>query len=148
MRLIFTRRDGKFDALEVQRPGRTPERIECPKQRIIPHEMVHYAVEHTLLARGFLRRIAEGEAVQYRMVPDADSDAVERLVEVFQGDGWSGGGTSAADMIALYHVTCTERACAPLPVDTAVVEAVRAGIADLSARWHALPVGGVLSLEL
>jgi hypothetical protein len=85
MRQIFTRRDGKFDALEVQRPGLAPERIDCPKQGIIP---------------------------------------------------------------PLYHVTYTERACAPLPVDTAVVEAVRAGIADLSARWHALPVGGVLSLEV
>jgi hypothetical protein len=85
MRQIFIRRAGKFDALEVQRPGLAPERMDCRKQRIVP---------------------------------------------------------------PLYHVTCTERACAPLPVDAAAIAAVRARIAELSTRWFALPVGGVLSLEL
>lgn len=52
MDLVFTKGVGKFDRLEVVRPGMQPEVIECPKQGIIPHDMVHFAVEHTLLARG------------------------------------------------------------------------------------------------
>lgn len=49
--------------------------------------MVHYAVEHTLSARGFLGRVRDGEAASFRMVGEPDSDGVERLVEVIQGDG-------------------------------------------------------------
>ena len=43
MNLIFTKGAQKADRLEVRRPGRAAELIECPKQGIIPHDMVHYA---------------------------------------------------------------------------------------------------------
>jgi hypothetical protein len=47
MELVFTKGSGKFDLMEVFRTGVPPERVDCPKQRIIPHDMVHYALEHT-----------------------------------------------------------------------------------------------------
>ena len=50
MKLVFTKGAGKFDAMEVVRIGQPSEVVECPKQQIIPHDMVHYAVEHTLNA--------------------------------------------------------------------------------------------------
>lgn len=148
MRLVFTKGSGKADRLELHRPGRAVERIECPKQRIIPHDMVHYAVEHTLQARGFLGRVGAGEAASFRMAPEAGSDAVERLVEVFQGDAWSGSTASPAEMIDLYRVTCDARGCPMLAVDAPAIEAVRERIAELSARWSALAVGGSLELDL
>ncbi|KQN25107.1 hypothetical protein ASE86_02285 [Sphingomonas sp. Leaf33] len=83
MRLVFARGTGKAD--------RPDETIDCPRQRIIPHDMVHYAVESVLDARGFLGRVASGEAANFTMGPESESDGVERLVEVIQGDGWSGG---------------------------------------------------------
>jgi len=147
-RFRFTKGPAKMDRLEVLRADGRVERLDCPKQGIIPHDMVHWAVEHTLQARGFLGRVAQGEAAAFRMQADAGSDAVERLVEVFQGDQWSGGGSAPSELIALYAVTCDARACAPLPVDEAAVGAVRAVIEDLGRRWAALPVGGVLALEL
>jgi hypothetical protein len=93
MKLVFTKGTGKFDLMEVIRIGFPSEVVECPKQRIIPHDMMHYAVEHTLNACGFLTRVSDGEAATFQMQGEAESDAVERLVEVFQGDEWSGGNT-------------------------------------------------------
>ncbi len=147
MRLIFTKQNGKHDRLEVVRDDGRIETISCPKQRIIPHDMVHYAVEHTLQQRGFLRRVHEGAAAAFKMEPEANSDAVERLVEVFQCDAWSGGDSSTADMIDLYRVTCTERACPMLDVTAVDIEAVRAHIRELIAAWDATPVGGTLALQ-
>lgn len=80
------------------------------------------------------------------MQAEAQSDAVERLVEVFQGDGWSGGASPPSDLIAMYRVTCQARSCPMLDVDEAAIAQVRAVIADLTARWTTVPVGGVLEL--
>jgi hypothetical protein len=142
----LTKGAGKFDRMEIVRTGQPSERVDCPKQGIIPHDMVHYAVEHTLGARGFLTRVMDGEPAAFQMQAEAQSDAAERLVEVFQGDAWSGGNASAADLIELYRVTCDARSCPMLDVDEAAILEVRAAIADLSARWAAVPVGGVLEL--
>lgn len=147
MEITFTKGAGKFDRMTVQRDGHS-ESIQCPKQRIIPHDMVHYAVESTLLARGFLGRVRDGERVDFRMTPEAESDGVERLVEVFQGDAWSGSGSTPEEMLDLYQVTCRARACPPLPLDAAAIEAVRARIIELDREWQALAVGGSLTLRL
>lgn len=146
MELVFTKGSKKHDRLEVIRVSGEVEVIECPKQRIIPHDMVHYAVEHTLLKRGFLGRVRDGEAAMFTMQPEAESDAVERLVEVFQGDAWSGSVSTADSMIDLYRVTCEARSCPMLPVTAADMEAVRERIAELDAQWQAVEVGGSLKL--
>jgi len=148
MQLIFTKGSGKFDRMEVVRGDGAVEAIDCPKQRIIPHDMVHYAVEATLARRGFLARVREGARADFRMQPEAESDGVERLVEVIQGDAWSGGGSDAADMLDLYRVTCTERACPMLPVTAADIDAIRARVAELGAQWDALPIGQSLALSM
>lgn len=149
MKIVFTKGPAKHDWMEVLRDGGTPQTVTCPKQGIIPHDMVHYAVEHTLQARGFLGRVKAGEAAAFQMQAEPASDAVERLVEVLQGDAWSGGGSPAAELLALYQLTCQARGCAPLPgLDEAAVQALRAAMASLTQRWQAVPVGGTLSLQL
>lgn len=147
MRISFTKGSGKYDQMSVLRDG-VKEVIDCPKQRIIPHDMVHYAVESTLHKRGFLGRVRDGEAAGFQMTADSESDGVERLVEVFQGDAWSGGNSSPADMIALYHLTCRARQCPPLPVGPEDILAVGNHIARLDRQWQALPVGQSMTLEL
>ena len=146
MNIIFTKGAGKFDQMQVIRPGRPPEVIACPKQGIIPHDMVHYAVEHTLEVRGFLARVGEGETASFGMESDPLSEAVERLVEVVQGDQWSGGQTPVTDLIAMYRVTCEARGSSMLDVDEAAIVAVRAAIADLSEKWERVATGGALEL--
>ncbi len=145
--LAFTKGAGRSDLLTVLRASGESETIDCPKQRIIPHDMVHYAVESTLAARGFLGRISAGEAATFTMAPAAESDGVERLVEVIQGDAWSGGDTPAGEMIDLYRVTCDARACPPLAIEAGAIEAIRQRLAELSLAWDAVPVGGTLTLR-
>ena len=148
MKLVFTKGSGKYDYMDVVREGAPAERVDCPKQRIIPHDMVHYAVEHTLRTRGFLGRVKEGEAAVFQMQAEATSDGVERLVEVIQGDAWSGGQSPARDLVELYEVTCAARECPTLPLGDAEIDAIRAEIARLDAEWQVLPVGQSMTLVL
>ncbi|WP_458071173.1 hypothetical protein [Rhodanobacter sp. BL-MT-08] len=90
MQLVFTKGSGKHDTMDVIRDQVVVETIACPRQGIIPHDMVHYAVEQTLHRRGFIGRILDGDDASFQMDANVESDGVERLVEVFQADGWSG----------------------------------------------------------
>jgi hypothetical protein len=148
MKVIFTKGPGKYDTMDVVRSDRTVERVQCPKQGIIPHDMVHYAVEHSLNARGFLGRVRDGEAANFRMASESESDSIERFVEALQGDAWSGSGSSEQDILDMYQVTCSARACPALPLSLKDVAAARAAIEALTSRWQAVPVHGVLELQL
>lgn len=148
LKLSFTKAPGKFDRLSVERDDGTSHVLDCPKQRIIPHEMVHYAVEGMLRKRGFLNRVKAGEAVDMRMQGTAESDGVERLVEVFQGDAWSGGVSAIADMLDLYQITCRARACPSLPVGADDMAAIRARIEQLDRMWQPLALGQSMTLDL
>jgi hypothetical protein len=145
--IIFTKGPGKYDQMTIMRGGEA-QTIDCPKQRIIPHDMVHYAVEFTLQARGFLARVRDGEPADFSMGSQAESDGVERLVEVMQGDAWSGGVTSPEDMLDLYRVTCTARNCPMLPVKAGEILSIRDKLRELDAQWQALAVGESMSLPL
>ena len=147
MKVVFTKGSGKYDQMDVIREGSAVESIDCPKQGIIPHDMVHFAVESTLEKRGFIGRVLDGEPATFRMQADAESDAVERLVEVFQADGWSGWTSSPQDMLDLYAVTCKARGCTPLKIDAAGVDGVRRTLLDLTDRWQATAVGESLALR-
>ena len=59
MKVVFTKGHGKYDTMDLLRPDGTIESVQCPKQGIIPHDMVHFAIEHSLNARGFLRRVVK-----------------------------------------------------------------------------------------
>lgn len=148
MQIIFTKGPDRYDRMEVVRANGSVECIDCPKQRIIPHDMVHYAVESTLVKRGFLARVRDGERADTRMHGEAESDGVERLVEVIQGDAWSGGTSDAAEMLDLYRVTCDARACPMLEIGEGDIDAVRVHVAELTAQWNALAVGQSLALSM
>src|SRR6476620_11656130 len=92
MRLIFTKRDGKYDDLVIERAGR-------------PHDMIHYAVESTLARSGFLSLVAQGQAAAFATEGSDPEKAIERLVENFQAEMW-GGRVAAEDLIASYEHAC------------------------------------------
>ena len=148
MQLVFTKGSGKYDRMEVVRGDGSAERADCPKQRIIPHDMVHYVVENVLARRGFMTRVRDGERADMRMLGEAESDGVERLVEVVQGDAWSGGTSDATEMLTLYRVTCDARDCPMLDVTAADLNAIRTRMAELTLQWEALPVGESLALSM
>jgi hypothetical protein len=149
MKLTFTRGSGKFDRLDIVAADGPCAPIDCPKQGIIPHDMVHFAVEAEVTSIGFLGLIAAGGDGGYRLgLEDRIAQSVERLVEMFQGEGWSGTAMPDDEFIALYRVTCEERGDTPLPISGATIASIRARIADLTARWATVPVAGQLVLEL
>lgn len=147
MRLIFTKGNGKHDNLLIERPGRPSETIACPKQGIIPHDMVHYAVESALAHRGFLSLLTDGQSAGFATAGGQSEEAIERLVETFQAEMW-GGRVAAADLLATYEHACGARGHSSAPVSIADVDAIRARLDALSAQWAALPANGALTVEL
>ena len=144
--VIFEKRDGKYDAMFVERAGALEE-IACPKQPPIPHDMFHYAIERVLEMRGFIRRAAGGEGVGFRMTHEAESEAVERLVETMQADSWSGR-PPASEVIDLFHTTCGARGTEPIALTEDAIVAIRSEIDRLAAQWSALPMRGRMTLEI
>ena len=108
--------------------------------------MVHFAVENVMGRAGFMRRVAKGEALSFRMAPEVEADQMERLVEVMQADAISGF-PPASDLIDMYRVTCDARAVAPYPLTEADIAALREEMARLGKLWAATPLGGTLALE-
>jgi len=147
MRLTFTKRGGKHDDLVIDREGRPPDRISCPKQGIIPHDMVHYAVECTLAHRGFLGLVADGAAAAFETAGGESEEAIERLVETFQAEMW-GGRVPSADFLATYEHACDSRGHAAVAVSAEDVEAIRARLDELTDKWAAVGVNESLRLEL
>jgi hypothetical protein len=147
MRLTFTKRDGKYDDLTIDRTGRDSTTIQCPKQGIIPHDMVHFGVESTLARRGFLSLLQEADKPGYEVRGGDAEEAIERLVECFQAEMW-GGRVPAAELLETYALACEAKSHDAVGVTPEDVEAVRARLDDLTGRWAAVPLNGSLVLEL
>ena len=145
MRLTFIKGSGKYDALHIERDGVVLEPIACPKQGIIPHDMVHYAVESTLAHRGFLSLVANGSPASFTTKGGDIENATERLVETFQAEMW-GGRVAIADLVATYEHACEASGHAVVPVTAGDVEAIRARIDVLTSQWDKVPVRGSLSV--
>ncbi|MBS0385798.1 MAG: hypothetical protein JSS00_10675 [Proteobacteria bacterium] len=109
--------------------------------------MFHYAVEHVLKLKGFIHRAAAGEGVGFRMTEEAESEAVERLVETMQADSWSGR-PAPAEVIAMFLTTCTARDTKPITLSEDAIVAIRAEIDRLAEAWNALPVRGRMTLNV
>ena len=146
MRLTFTKRDGKHDDLTVERADGPAEKVQNPKQGIIPHDMVHYAIESTLAHRGFLGLVASGEAAAFETQGGESEEAIERLVESFQAEMW-GGRVPADELLATYALACETRGHPAVPVSEEDVESIRKRLDELTAQWAAVPVNQSLTVE-
>jgi hypothetical protein len=143
--LTFTKGTGKYDHLHIERSGLPLEMIQCPKQGIIPHDMIHYAVESVVPHRGFLSLLQEGQPASFSTQGDEVADAIERLVETFQAEMWSGR-VSASDAVAMYEHGCAASGHAVAPVSKQEIEAIRVKTDELSAAWSRVPEKGKLTV--
>jgi hypothetical protein len=144
MKLTCTKGAGKFDTLAFD-TGAPP--LACPKQGILPHDLLHLVVEAALGVGAFLTRAAAGKMTATTVSDDAALQAVERIVETLQADLWSGP-ASDADLLAIYLHACESRSHPPLPLSVAQLRAMRVRVAELGAAWDAVTVGGRLELAL
>lgn len=143
MRMTFIKGAGRVDVLEIARADGSVERVPQPKQRIVPHDMVHVAVEERL-AGGFLSMVADGGGAAFGAgTASMAAEPVERLVEVLQADAWSAP-LDADALVEVYAQTCAARGHAALPITAALVDAVRDRLIELQIAWDAVPVGGTL----
>ena len=147
MRLTFTKRAGKYDELVIERDGRSADPIACPKQGIIPHDMVHYAVESILKHRGFLGMIADGSDAAFTTRGGQREEAVERLVEAFQAEMW-GGRVPASELLAVYVHACSAHGHAAVPVSEQDIETIRERLDQLSEEWAGVDKNGSVTLEM
>jgi len=91
--------------------------------------------------------VADGSAAAFQTQGGEAEEAIERLVETFQAEMW-GGRVPAADLIATYEHACESKGHWTLPVTAEDVEAIRATIDDLTAKWSDVPVHGSLTVEM
>ncbi len=148
MQLTFTRLPGKNDRLEIVTATGARPTVDCPKQGIIPHDMVHFAVEAEVAARGFLGAVAHGAAAGFGDGEfDGAAGSIERPVETVQAEAWSGGPADDPACLDLYPITCEARGDVALPIDAATLAAIRTRLADLTQRWAAVPPYGTLVLD-
>ena len=146
MELTFVKRSGKNDELTIVRDGKVAEKVVCPKQGIIPHDMVHYAVESVLAHHGFLSLVKAGQTAEFTTSGGDSEEAVERLVETLQAEMW-GGRVSASDLLATYEHACDVRGHRAAAVSARDIEAVRSRIDELTLEWGALPLNGALTVR-
>ena len=137
MQLVFTKGAGKFDRLELRRADGTTESIDCPKQGIIPHDMVHFAVEAEVAGVGFLGNVAAGGDAGFGAADAPHARAVERLVETVQAEAWAGAPTPDAEFLDLYRLTCDARGDQPLDRQVFKVVTYVVDLTPEKAAWCA-----------
>ena len=165
MRISITKGE-KEDRLDMERADGSRVSMLFPHKGPIPHDFVHYAVESELgIDRGFWGLIESGrhpEEVQdiakaaghasakRAQIPDADfvpAIQVERVVEAFEADHWSGAKGDPAGVIYMATAGCEQSLVPAPPMDESAVARIRACIADFSVRWAMLSSGETIFLE-
>src|ERR1022692_1996291 len=99
--LKFKKGSGKTDQLEFWVAGEKLVQLQNPKQRILPHDMVHYAVETCFPFEGFIKLVFDGHepgkviealkgfAPKLSQEYSQTSWITESLVESLQASLWS-----------------------------------------------------------
>jgi hypothetical protein len=151
MRLV-ARKDSaqaRQDRLAFIRADGSSCEIDMPRQGILPHDLVHFAVEDGLrMHGGFLSMVANGAdarfAVQVAHEPESrytarEAVVAEAMVEALQSQLWNGAFDYAAFAYGL-ETACAVRGvdapAAPAAVDVARVYDT---VLRLHERWQALP---------
>ena len=147
IQLTFTKLSGKFDKLLIRGKGRELA-IDCPKQRIIPHDLIHYAIEKVMNLRGFVRLVSEGRPEAELRHADYDALLGEALVETLQAEMWSGTPPDDSAFMDMLAVTMDVRGQKLMPIAPGVIGKIRAEIETLTEAWERVTPYKTLVVEL
>jgi hypothetical protein len=155
--LIFKKGSGKTDDLEFRLGSQKIVEIQNPKQRIIPHDMVHYAIEHTFPFEGFIQlvfrgydpkkvmNVLSGFAPQLPSEYSQTSWITESLVESLQAALWSDN-HAFVDFEYAYDKACEARKITPESIVEEDFSSCLELVKILSRQWEEVQVGQVLEL--
>jgi hypothetical protein len=128
--------------------SRLLESVACPQDRILPHDMVHYALAMTLQQRG---HVVPLPFLPMTEAEDGDApvrDGMERLVEAFTARDWLVEDFHPQELLDQYRRACESWMCGPLPVGIDDLEAIHLHMLALAAQWHGIEPGESLTLML
>jgi hypothetical protein len=150
---------GKTDQVEFGFGGKKVVTLKNPKQRIIPHDMIHYVVEKCFPFEGFIELVFKGhEPGKIMMVlggvaPKLSSEyspapwITESLVESLQALLWNDD-HSFEDFQYLYRKACEMRKIEDQPIQREQFQQCMTLTAELTERWQRLPDGEALEFQL
>jgi hypothetical protein len=156
--LRFTKGAGKTDKIEFLQDDRVILTLKNPKQGILPHDMVHFAIETNFPVFGFLQMMFRGydseKSLQIlaEVSPVLDEDypeaawIAESLVESAQACLWSQE-FNDKNFLYLYQKACQARSLTPVVWTPAQVNSCFTALRTLSSKWQNLEVGQSLSLH-
>ncbi len=160
--LRFTVGSDKTDHLEFVLDGRPFVKIASPKQGIIPHDMVHFAIECSFPFEGFIQLVFRGHEpgklmeVMHGFVPklppkppneySTNSWLTESLVEAMQALLWSKEATFEGFEYA-YSKACEARNISPEPILELDFDRCRKLTSELTIQWMALRAQETLELS-
>ena len=155
--LIFKKDSGKTDDLEFWIGNEKLVKIQNPKQGILPHDMVHFAIETYFPFEGFIQLVFAGHepgkvmdvlhgfAPKLSLSYSQTSWVTESLVETMQAALWSRV-SSFQDFEYAYLKACEARHIPPPPIQESDFQKCFDYIALLSSKWSELKVGETLEL--
>lgn len=150
IRLVAKKRKspGEADTVTVLH-GERVRVFKAWNQAVLPHELVHFAVEAALGMRGFVRLVAAGaDPDELGKTRDPETLFAEGLTNAFQYEIWGLVEVSNAGVLERVNEGAERGRVPRLEIDEARLDAVRELLGDLSRRWSALPHGGKLELSL
>lgn len=158
-------RTGRNEKVAVTRPDGSGAGFTIPSKGPVSHDIVHFCVESVLnLKHGFWGAVASGEepeAIQERAKAGGHASAkratlpesgivpllqVERLVESFEAEGWSGAADDGG-LRAMAKAGWAASQVPPLELSDQDIAAIRTLLEDLGGRWQAMPDGECMILD-
>jgi len=118
-------------------------------QGILPHELVHFAVEEALGLRGFVREIAAGRTSE-DILESLEVEVVqtEALTNALQYELLGLAEVSNAEVRRAANEQCDRHGVPRIELTGRELEATRARLRELNERWAGLAPGEVLELTL
>ena len=120
-------------------------------QGIIPHEMVHYAVEAIFPLRGFIRLVAEGfspEGLTDMSLVGREAIYAEGLTNAYQYELWGLLHATNENFINQLKDYCERGQLPVMEVSVEEIERGRELLKELTQQWHELDHGEELKFEL
>lgn len=149
--MTFTKRDGDFDALLVERDNGTSH-IDCSKLGVLPRDLLRSIAESVLAERGLLKIIGRTAVARDATCGTAAGGkpgpvVVDALVETLQA-ALLAGNADPGDMLRLFRATCRARDVEPADLGARSMERAYALMDALDRRWRGLGVGETMRLSL